>query len=335
MEVLEINDREKWDGFLTKQTKSQFLQSWHWGEFKRGLGAKIWRLGILKNEELVGACLLIRTPLPFYNNYLYVPRGPIFTFSLNSEELSTGYQLITDKIKEIAKQESSIFLKIEPAIEKPCSLNLEKIGYHLAKMIQPPDTLILDLSKTEERLLSEMHPKTRYNIHLAERKGVKFIFSEDDKDLDVFYELTCAVNKREGINCFPKNYYQKMFEVFAQDKAVKLVKAEYQGKIIAVNLMIYFGDLATYNHGASSGEYRNVMAPHLVQWEGIKQAKKEGYKYYDFRGIAPTDDPEHKWAGITRFKKSFGGQVIHYLGAYDLIFKSFLYQLYLLGKNLR
>jgi len=335
MEVQEINDKEKWDGFLATLPKSQFLQSWNWGEFKKALGVKIWCLGIIKEGNLVGACLLLKTSLPFHNNYLYAPRGPVFTFSLNSEELSESYQLLTDKIKEITQQEGSIFLKIEPAIEQPFSLNLERIGYHPAKSIQPPDTVIMDLTKSEEQLLAEMHPKTRYNIHLAERKGVKVIFSEDDKDLDIFYELACAVNKREGISCFSKNYYQKMLEVFSLNKAVKLVKAEYQGKIIAINLMIYFGDLATYNHGASASEFRNVMAPHLLQWEAIRQAKKEGYKYYDFRGIAPTDDSQHKWAGITRFKKSFGGQTIHYLGAYDLVIKSILYQLYLLGKKVR
>jgi peptidoglycan pentaglycine glycine transferase (the first glycine) len=335
MEVKEIDDREKWDSFLAGQSKSQFLQSWYWGEFKKVLGARIWHLGILKNEELVGVCLLLKTPLVFHNKYVYAPRGPVFSFNLNSEELSAGYQLLTEKIKEIARQEDFIFLKIEPPIEKPFSLNLEKIDFHSAKSIHPPDTVILDLTKSEERLLSEMHPKTRYNIHLAERKGVKIEFSEEAKDLEVFYELTCAVNKREGITCFPKNYYQKMLEVFSATKAAKLVKAEYQGKIIAINLTIYFGDMATYNHGASSGEFRNVMAPHLLQWETIKQAKKEGYKYYDFRGIAPTDDPEHKWAGITRFKKSFGGKSIHYLGTYDLVFKPLHYQLYLLGKKLR
>ena len=124
-----------------------------------------------------------------------------------------------------------------------------------------------------------------------------------------------------------------MFDVFGPK--FKIIKAEFEGKILVINLNIDFGDMETYNHGASSGEYRNVMAPHLVQWEAIKQAKKEGYKYYDFRGIAPTDDPDHKWAGITRFKKSFSSHTTHYLGAYDFVFKSWFYQLYLLGKNIR
>lgn len=333
MEVQEINDKGKWDGFLGGLTKSQFLQSWAWGEFKRGLGAKIWRLGIIKNEDLVGVCLLSRTPLPLHNNYLYAPRGPVFSFRLNSEEISEGFKLLTDKIKEIARQENSIFLKIEPAIEKPFSLNLSKIGCHPAKSIQPPDTVILDLTKTEEQLLAEMHPKTRYNIRLAERKGVKIIFSQNKKDIGVFYKLCCEVNEREKINSFSRSYYEKMLDVFGSK--LKIIKAEFEGKTLAINLNLDFGDMETYNHGASCSEVRNVMAPHLLQWEAICKAKKEGYKYYDFRGIAPTDDPNHKWAGITRFKKSFGGQVIHYLGAYDFVFKSLLHQLYLLGKNLK
>ncbi|MFA5070375.1 MAG: peptidoglycan bridge formation glycyltransferase FemA/FemB family protein [Patescibacteria group bacterium] len=333
MEVQEINDKEKWDGFLAKQAKSQFLQSWLWGEFKRGLGVDIWRFGILKNDELVGACLVLKSPLPLHNNYLYAPRGPVFSFNLNSEEISAGYGLLTEKIKETAKKEDPIFLKIEPTIEKPFSLNLEKIGYRSAKTIQPPDTVILDLTKSEEQLLAEMHPKTRYNIHLAERKGVKVIFSRDKKDIEVFYKLCQEVNEREKINSFSQKYYEKMFEVLGP--SLKIIKAEFEGKVLAINLNIDFGDMETYNHGASSSACRNVMAPHLLQWESIRQAKKEGYKYYDFRGIAPSDDPNHKWAGITRFKKSFSANTAHYLGAYDYVFKSLLYQFYLLGKKVK
>jgi peptidoglycan pentaglycine glycine transferase (the first glycine) len=333
MEVKEINDQEKWDGFLAKQAKSQFLQSFHWGEFKKALGIKIWRLGILKDGNLAGACLLLKSPLPLHNNYLYAPRGPVFSFNLNSEEISEGYNLFTDKIKEIAKHEDAIFLKIEPAIEQPFSLNLEKIGYHPAKSIQPPDTVILDLTKSEEQLLAEMHPKTRYNIHLAERKGVKVIFSQDKKDIEIFYKLCREVNEREKINSFSQAYYEKMFEIFGSN--FKIIKAEFEGKTLAINLNLNFGDMETYNHGASCSECRNVMAPHLLKWESIRQAKKEGYKYYDFRGIAPSDEPNHKWAGITRFKKSFSAVTIHYLGAYDLVFKSLIYQLYLLGKKIK
>jgi len=111
--------------------------------------------------------------------------------------------------------------------------------------------------------------------------------------------------------------------------------AELGGKIIAANMVVFFGDTVTYVHGASSNQYRNIMAPHVLQWRQIQAAKKEGYKYYDFWGVAPEGQEKHHWAGITRFKKSFGGKGVSYLGAYDLILDKFWYTLYKVSHKLR
>ncbi|NIP32988.1 peptidoglycan bridge formation glycyltransferase FemA/FemB family protein, partial [Candidatus Saccharibacteria bacterium] len=119
----------------------------------------------------------------------------------------------------------------------------------------------------------------------------------------------------------PKSYYKKILESLGSMAEVWF--AEYKGKVIAANLMIFWGNTVLYLHGASSRDHKNVMAPYLLHWELIKRAKADGYKYYDFWGIAPPDSPNHPWAGITRFKKGFGGTEVKYPGTFDLAINKF------------
>lgn len=198
----------------------------------------------------------------------------------------------------------------------------------MVKPVQPDNTLVLDLTKSEEELLAAMKHKTRYNIRLAERKGVKIRTSNDPKDMEEFYKLIEITYQRSKIKAHTKNYYQKQFETLNREGLAKLVIAEYKGKTLVANFMIFFGQTATYVHGASSNEYRNVMAPHLAQWVAVKAAKEHGFKIYDFWGIAPDDDPKHSWAGVTRFKKGFGGREINYPGTFDLTINQGWYNIY-------
>ena len=223
--------------------------------------------------------------------------------------------------------------------------------------IQPRDTLILDLTKSEEELLKEMKQKTRYNIKLAERKKLgimnyelgimnKKIFREK---FEKFWELIEETSTRDKFASHGKNYYWKMLESLSEAAGdisecrlrAKLYLAEYENKIIAANIVLYFGDLAIYLHGASSGEYRNAMAPHLLQWRQILDAKKAGYEKYDFWGVSASCRFENEgeqtlvrlhsqntWQGITKFKKGFGGEEKNYIGAYDAVFDNIGYAMY-------
>jgi lipid II:glycine glycyltransferase (peptidoglycan interpeptide bridge formation enzyme) len=334
MSVKEIQDKNLWNNFVGSQRRSQFLQSWEWGEFQKSIGRSIWRFGIERNGKLAAVCLLVKHDLPMGKSYFYSPRGPVVDQAYGVKEYEELLEKLINKITELANDNNAIFLRIEPPIEKPSEINLAKLGFVAGQTIQPPDTVILNLKKPEDELLSEMHQKTRYNIRLSQKKEVKIIIS-NEKDFDTFYELIKETSKREKIVCFPKKYYQKMIKAFREENKIKIFSGHCQGKILVSNLIIFFGDMATYNHGGSSNDFRNLMSPHLVQWESILEAKKLGFDYYDLRGIAPTDEPNHKWAGITRFKKGFGGEIIHYIGAYDLIFSSFWYQMYSLAKKIK
>lgn len=329
MKIIEVKEdqKEKWDDFVKASPNSSLLQSFEWGKFQESLGRKIWRLALIDKEKWLASALIVKHNLPLDKSYLYCPQGPIFE---NLKFKIENLKLLFNKIKKIAKEEKAIFLRIDPAINiQNSEFNIQKLGFiKTKKEVQPKDTLILDITKGEKELLRQMHHKTRYNLRLAQRKGVKIRQSIDLKDIDLFWDLMLETTKREGFKSHPKEYYRKQIEVLGKESLVRLFLAEYQDKVIAANIVSFFGNKATYLHGASLYQYREVMAPHLLQWQAILEAKKRSCKFYDFWGIAPQNQPNHPWAGITRFKKGFGGQEMHYLGAWDLVYQPLWYKLY-------
>jgi peptidoglycan pentaglycine glycine transferase (the first glycine) len=145
-------------------------------------------------------------------------------------------------------------------------------------------------------------------------------------DFEKFWSLMSATVNRDGFRLHEKEYYKKMLEV----ENIKLFFAEHQNNILCAGIFSFFGDTAIYLHGASSDENRELMAPHLLQWELIKKAKSLGCKYYDFFGI-----DEKKWPGVTRFKRGFGGQEMNYPGTFDIIFDKTKYGVYKFLRKIR
>ncbi|MBL7142017.1 peptidoglycan bridge formation glycyltransferase FemA/FemB family protein [Patescibacteria group bacterium] len=326
MQVIEIFSQKTWNDFIITN-KGQFLQSWQWGDFQEKLGRKVWRLGIKNNNQIIGQALVVKHNLPLGKNYFYCPRGPLIPASRDSK--SKILELLIKEIKEIAKGENAIFWRIEP-LNKDVLPKVYDLKFRLvaARPVQPPKTLILDLRKSESRTLSQMHSKTRYNIRLAQRHGIKIFESRDQKDVELFLDLLQQTTKREKFKTYPDNYYHQLLR--SDSQFAKLYLAKYQDKVLAIHLLIFFGQTVTYVYGASSREKRQVMAPHLLHWEVIRQAKEQGYQFYDFWGI-----DEKKWPGLTRFKMSFGGQPVAYPGTFDMPFSKTWYCLYKIGKFIR
>ncbi len=421
----------QWNKFVTKYgpASGAFLQSWEWGEFQEKVNRQIIRFVLInkdwrqvqpddqesgiKNQEFGGVMQIIKMSLSLGKSYLYIPRGPIFA---NQESrIKNQEKEFLNLLSRFAKQEKAIFVKIELSVEQKLfdELNLQPTTYNLQPTsIQPQTTLILNLEKSEEDLLAAMHEKTRYNIRLAEKKGVRVRWSEainsdastlgglrqsssqgtgaeyntsankkinsdaapfvsadrqsssrgtGAQDLESFWKLAQKTAKRDRFNYHPKEYYRQMLFFGSQntvevrppssatlastsrsDLNVKLIIAEKYGETLAANIVNFFGDTVTYLHGASNYARRELMAPHLLQWRAIQEAKRLGFKYYDFWGIAPISnfgfrisDLKHKWAGITRFKIGFGGEQINHAPALDLIVNNFWYKLYRLAKKLR
>ena len=363
MQIISIqeNQKEQWDKFIASNPSGSFLQSWSWGKFQESLGKKVWRLSIIENNEISLAALIIKQDLPFGWSYLYCPKGPLINpksqiplrrqssalYSYVATKESYGasatnpklIKLFFKEIKKLAEKEKTVFLRIDPAINSSLSLCKEKLSgiFYPTKPIQPQHSLILDITKSEEEILAQMKQKTRYNIRLAEKKGVKIkkISQPNNQEIQTLWDLLIKTSKRDRFRTHPQKYYQKMFEALNQKSMLKLFFAEYQKKVITANIVVFFSDKAVYLHGASSNENRNVMAPYLLQWEQIKEAKRLSCQSYDFWGIEKQPAAaQSAWAGITKFKKGFGGEEISYPESWDFIFNLVRYWIYRVGKKI-
>lgn len=308
--------KEELNDFLITKKQTSFLQSFEWGEFQKKYGFPVKRFLIQKEKKTLAGITLIQKKIGFNYSYLYSPHGPIFKEALNEQEKEKVFLFFISELKE-----KNIFLRFEP--DKNLSF-LKKPLFQKTINLQPAKSIFLNLNLTEEKLLNNMHQKTRYNLRLAQKKGVA-IFESNQDNLNDFIHLLKETSQRDNFNLHPLNYYQTMIrsinnEIKEKELAIKLLYARYNKKIIATGLFSFFGDTATYLHGASSNKSREVMAPYLLQWEAIKIAQKNHFSFYDFYGI-----DEKKWPGVTRFKKGFGGEIINLPGTFDLVFNQTFY----------
>ena len=352
-------DKSKLNDFVKSCNAGSILQSWQWGEVEGACGRKVFRIGVVDANQLILVATIIKYELPSGKSYLYSPRGPVIAkFKVQSSKLKVKkeFDLLINYIKKIAQEENAVFLRMDPLIQ--ISGVLEKSGsaevsesrmlnlsfVKAVKQVQLQHEWLLDISSSEEEILAKMKSKTRYNVRLARRKGVKVKISdfrfqmsgkEKIKDIDIFWKLLQETAKRDSFRLHPKEHYQKIIEILGKDDLVRLFVAEYKNEVLAMILVSFFGQEACYLHGASSELYKNLMANHLLQWEAILGAKRKECTRYNFGGIAPNDNSKHPWAGITRFKKGFGGKEITYIGAWELPFQKSWYRLYRLAHKFR
>jgi len=337
MEIIQVGDelKQHWDSFIkTNAADGGLLQSWQWADFQKALGNSVFRLGVINGQgQLQAATLVVKHELPFEYNYLYCPRGPIINV-LKIEDLNSLFA----EIKKIGKVEKSFLIRVDPPWLIGNEKRITDVGFRKGDYeIQPKCSLVIDITKNEEELLSTMKQKTRYNIGLAQRKGVKIRISSEAADIESFWQLTKQTSGRDGFAPHPKEHYKKMFEILSQDGTVKLFLAEYDNKVIAANIVSFFGQVCTYLHGASANMYRDVMAPYLLQWQAIIEGKKLGSKFYDFGGVNGETFNNPKWDGITRFKIGFGPEIKprEYVGSFDLILSPAVFAAYKFIKQIR
>jgi peptidoglycan pentaglycine glycine transferase (the first glycine) len=180
-----------------------------------------------------------------------------------------------------------------------------------------------------------MKSKTRYNIRLSERKGVKIKMSTNVSDIDTFYDLMLKTSRRDNFYPHPKKHYQDLIKILGPKNIAKIFLAEYKKKVISATIVSFFGQKAIYLHGASDNEYRNLMSTYLLQWRAILEAKKAGCKLYDFGGVVPESENKHAWGGISRFKRGFGGREQEFIGAWDVPYSASQYKLFSFSSNIR
>lgn len=325
--VRELNDQAALEQLVSRQPLNPFLQAWAWGEFQSHLGRPMWRLGAYDGSRFVGAALVIEHQLILGRSYLYCPRGPL-------AESAEAWTALVERLRELGQREQVMYVKIDPNIlmfDQPPLPRWAVAGTTL----QPRRTWIIDTARLPAEELAASHQKTRYNIRLAEKRGVTVRWSTEDRDRESFLELMAATYKRQEIRLHPLNYYRQEIAALKAAQMMEFGIAEYQGRALTANMVIWHGQTATYLHGGSSDEHKDMMAPHLLQWRTIERAHERGVKEYDLWGIAPADEPNHRWQGVSRFKRGFAGREIEFPASINIVIQPQWYQAYRLAKRFR
>ncbi len=318
MDLREITDNQK---AQYNRLVTHLMQSWEWGEFRRSLGGKVKRFGLYKNGELARAFQITFHPIPFTPYFVgYFAKGP-----LPDKEL-------IDAVSKIAQEEHCAFIKIEPNI---LSSEKGRIDPRLKVSPRPLFTrfnFLLDLTKPEDELLKNMHPKTRYNIKVAQKHGVVVEERTDEDALQIYLKLYFETTQRQGYLGHNENYHRQVWQALKGQKMARLLIAFYapprEKKRLPLNawMLVNFKDTLYYPYGGSSVEYRNVMAPVMAAWEAVKLGKRMGLKTFDLWGAAdPSAGENDPYYGFTRFKAGLGGKSVEYLGSFDLVQNSLLY----------
>lgn len=328
MEIRLISDQQSWDAFVSHQPWASFLQSWAWGEFQQTQGHEVCRFFVLDPEPVL-ACQLIRYNRRFGQCYWFAPRGPV----IQPEAKGRARELIAFLLNDLSQRGRlaghPLFIRLEPMLLGQEGEGAMPLRCRRTHSMSPAATIRIDVQQEEEVLLAAMHPKTRYNIRVAQRHGVQIREGQGAKDLEAFLFLTKETAVRDQIQPHSDAYLRDTYQFLHERGMARLRLAEHQGQVLVANMEMAYGDTLTYLHGASSSQSRQVMAPVLLQWEAMRTAKQEGYRWYDLYGANPQLKSNYyykpSWEGITRFKQGFGGEQQELIGTWDLPLRWMLY----------
>lgn len=306
------------------------LQSAEWANFRKQTGVRV-----IKGK---GGFLTIHSVPHTKYAIGYLPKS----FIPKKETL--------EELTEIGKKEKCIFIQLEPNVvknkETESKVNELSQDFPMKKAAHPLFTkysFVLNLTLPEDELLKNMHPKTRYNIKLADKQGVTIIEDNSDKAFEEYLKLTSETTKRQGFYAHSKNYHQTLWKTLKKNNNLSrdklnacLFLAKYKDRVLAAWILFTYKDALYYPYGSSSLEHREVMASNLIMWEAIKYGKRLGLKKFDMWGsLGPNASPKDPWFGFHKFKQGYGAELIEFLGSYDLIIKPNVYRLYKIADKVR
>lgn len=359
--IIHNPDANRWDDFVSSRC-GHVLQSTAWGELKSRFGWRAHRLALVRDEAMIAGAQILFRRLPLGLQFAYIPRGPVVDFTDHH-----AVDAILDAVNHFAKSAGAFVLKIEPNIsESFLNHKSEIVNLKSSACIQPRTTIHLDLTRDLDTILAQMKPKWRYNIRLAERKGV-IVRAGNAGDLPEFYRLQQITSARDKFAIHSADYYRAAFELFTARDFACLFVAEYAGEPLAMIFVTAFGGEAIYLYGASSNAHRERMPNHALHWAAIQWAKARGCARYDLWGVAAVADAfvgarhsrnlitgesgspkqvgEHSESnstnasplshGLYQFKQGFGGELVQYAGGYDAIFSKWKYAVYELAMKMR
>ena len=349
----------EWDAFVASHPQSHMLQCSGWGTLKSAFGWQAERVGLSRQGAggpliegdgrqdaggplVAGALVLYRRLLPGVR-LAYVPKGPL----VDAED-EAACEALLEALHERCRARRAILLKIEPeeweveSAPSPARPSLRhtlrtRYGFSSStQSIQPRRTIVVDLSGDEDDILGRMKSKTRYNIRLAERKGVA-VREGRVGDVAAFTHMMATTSERNAFGVHTPAYYERAYAAFIPRDMVRLFLATYKGQPLAGVMVFACGRRSWYAYGASSNEHRNRMPTYAVQWAAIRWAKSRGCTSYDLYGVPDEEEAaleagfrerqDGLW-GVYRFKRGFGGQVVRSVGALDYVYNKPLYWLY-------
>ena len=302
------------------------VQTWEWGEFQKSQGHTIFRFGVFDSKDKIKTAFTVsfhKIPKTKYSIGTIL-RGP----NITEEILKT--------VRKIAQDQNAIFVKFEPDVSKTeASMNFPNLVVS-PKVAFYPHTFKVDLTKTEEELLVNMHPKTRYNVRVANRYGVEVKEVTNDKGFEIYLKLLFDTTKRQGFYLHSQKYHRDLWKILKETDMPHIMLASYQGKVLSAFMLFKLKDQLFYPYGASLDINREVMAPTLMMWESIKLGQKMKCTTFDMWGCLGPDATEgENGFGFHRFKQGFNGQLFEYVGTYDYVINPTLYKLYNLVDKLR
>ncbi len=353
-----------WNQLISKLPNPHFLQTYEWGQVKAKYGwipyYAVWtddgKFQISKTtdnlSQITGHCVaaamilkkqILNRGFAARLSILYAPKGPLLDWK--NDELRNR---VLNDLQSFAKKQGAIFLKVDPDIVlgrgipqsaddvpdnagQAMRSELKRRGWvYSSDQIQFQNTVLIDLSASEEEMLARMKPKTRYNVRLAEKKGVVLRVGTLE-DLPMLYKMYAETSVRDGFVIRDEEYYKTAWGIFmqpgGQPSAVPLI-AEVHGEPVAAIFLFMFAGRAYYVYGMSRNLHREKMPTYLLQWEAMKLAKAGGCTAYDLWGAPEIFDESDSMWGVYRFKEGLGGEVVRTLGAYDFVPNQLWYKLY-------
>lgn len=335
---------EEWNSIVLNFPQAHILQSWEWAEAKKqNTWSPLFFVWQDHQADPKAAVLILKRQINLLGlrfSVLYAPKGPV----LDWDDLELASQVISD-LQNLSKKNKAIFLKIDPDVllgtgipgtdegqPSPKGLSFQKMlqeqGWQYSQdQIQFQNTVLLDLTQSEEDLLAAMKQKTRYNIRLAGRKGV-VVRQGQISELPMLYQLYAETAVRDDFVIRHEDYYLKTWADFLNAGMAKILIAEVENQPVAALILFVFNKVSRYMFGMSTEAYRELMPNYLLQWEAIRLSKQLGCHTYDMWGAPDTFDSKDSMWGVYRFKQGFNGLTARHIGAWDFPSRPLIYKTY-------
>jgi len=319
-----------WDSFLEGAPGAGFMQSSWYADFRSCSGINCFGVVLKDGDVIVGGAMVMKLTYAPNHCFYYISDGPV----VPDDELTAGdvFENILNVVEQhrVSERETVSHLRIEPRWQSvPGYLRGFQTLTCPDPYVEPRDTLLIDLRVSEEAILAQMKPKGRYNIRLARRHGVRVVEDLSERGVSDFYKIYGRTAARQKIDLKPHSYFRKLVEILSARGQVSIFFAEYHGRRIATAFVVYFGRRATYFFGGSFALHRRVMAPYLLQFEIMRDAKAKGCDWYDLWGVAPRGATHDQWENISVFKRKFGGVELNLVPTLDYVYDRTAYDRYI------